>query len=177
MAGDITPGKVYELLPEEKVFPGDENTVNNEKRNNREREILMRLEYEEGEGKEGGKGDSIIDGFFSKRREDSWSIRDSNITIDGMKQTINPILHFQNKIYRNEKILEKGTKIHLRVRTKRNNHSVSNHMMKKNHSNMNQSDSDMSSVVNNKVDKMDKDSSLYTLHKSKIDTAYTKVGI
>lgn len=157
MAGDITPGKVYELLPEELVYP-DENARIIEERNNRE--ILMRLEYEDGEGKEGGKGKGVGRGL-------SWSNRDNNGSF-GIKQTINPILHFPNKIRRNEKIMEKGTKIHLRVRTKSNNYSMSNHMMKKN----NQSDSDISFVMNNKDDRLNKDTHL---HKSKLESPYTKV--
>jgi hypothetical protein len=150
MGGDITPGKVFELLPEETV----------------KRNYLTALGDEDGDGEEKEKEEGKIgdkDGERGRERErererelykqmsadsknqninnnnnnsknhvskgghyyDSWSLRqDADIsdapqalgTGTGTFPVLNPILTHKGPIIRNGKILEKGTKIHLRAR-------------------------------------------------------------
>jgi hypothetical protein len=155
MGGDITPGKVFELLPEETVKRnyltalGDEDGDGEEKEKEggklcekdgergREREKERERERERDLFKqmsEEGKNQNINVNNNNKinktnHNNDSWSLR-QDADIGGSSQALgtgtgtetetspvlNPILTYKGSISRNGKILEKGTKIHLRAR-------------------------------------------------------------
>lgn len=134
MAGDITPGRAFELLPEEIYRKNQlDNILKSKEELYKETEIMIGLE---GEG--GGLGGRGIE------QGPSWSIRQSpksscedfthtnnaennknnhnnsnmnmNSSSYNIMHNINPILTARNNRHRNSKLLEKGTKIHLRVR-------------------------------------------------------------
>jgi hypothetical protein len=98
MAGDITPGKVFELLPEEALTKNQSQELVRRATEYSEREALVELN---GEKNTGGA---------------SWSRRGTIAEDMRVNQTNNPILLARSKIKRTEKVLEKGSKIHLRVR-------------------------------------------------------------
>ena len=144
MAGDITPGKVHELLPEENLRKNtllqdasysvediekeirkniDENDMNDSNETNNDKKSFEIDAYEEENiyqiNNNSTKNNKINDGEEDK--EPSWSRRDDstsnkrNLT----SNVKNPILSYaskSNNIFRIEKVLEKGTKIHLRSR-------------------------------------------------------------
>ena len=128
MAGDITPGKAIELLPEE-VYRKNrlENIIKSKEELYKERELQLGLER----GVEPGPSWSIrqsadsssenfirtINGNTSKTRihGNKHSVSSNDINYDNM-HTLNPIFTSRSNRHRNSKMLEKGTKIHLRVR-------------------------------------------------------------
>jgi hypothetical protein len=155
MGGDITPGKVFELLPEETVKrnyltalgdedgdgeekekeggklgekdgeTGMEREKERERERERERDLFKQMSVE-------GKNQNINvnnnnNNNKTNHNNDSWSLRqDADLggtsqalgtgTGTGTSPVLNPILTYKGSINRNGKILEKGTKIHLRAR-------------------------------------------------------------
>lgn len=144
MAGDITPGKVHELLPEENLRKNTllqdptysvediekeirkniaENDRNDNNETNNDKKSFEIDAYEEENiyriNNNSTKNNKINDGEEDK--EPSWSRReDSNSSKRNSTSNVkNPILSYaskSNNIFRIEKVLEKGTKIHLRSR-------------------------------------------------------------
>ena len=148
MAGDVTPGKVHELLPEEMVHNnslsqsihnsnrrrGSEGSVNykcsllnvetenlkSKEEKLLEREILLRLEGRERGRCSIGQSWSMREKSPSLSNDDPHSLVHANLNLSS-SSTLNPIQSIQSiRSDRNRnnygKILEKGTKIHLRVR-------------------------------------------------------------
>ena len=145
MAGDITPGKVHELLPEENLRKNnllqditpysiediekiiikkidDSSDINNNDKSikNNIKNIDSDCEEENFYQKNNktSKDNKINEG---DDQEPSWSIReDSASTKTNLASNVkNPILSYASKSNNNfkiEKMLEKGTKIHLRSR-------------------------------------------------------------
>jgi hypothetical protein len=144
MAGDITPGKVHELLPEENLRKNtllqdptysveniekeirkniDENDRNDKNETNNDKKSFEIDAYEEENiyqiNNNSTKNNKINDGEEDK--EPSWSRREDSTSSrrNSTSNVKNPILSYaskSNSIFRIEKVLEKGTKIHLRSR-------------------------------------------------------------
>ena len=164
MGGDVTPGKVFELLPEETVKKnhlaalgdgdgdGDEKEGEGEKmgetegergrererekerERERERELYRQMLVEDknqnnsninfnnnNNSNNYSNNNNKTNNSKINNNKDSWSLRqdvesgDINLPL-GNPPVHNPIFTHKNSINRNGKILEKGTKIHLRAR-------------------------------------------------------------
>ena len=145
MAGDITPGKVHELLPEENLRKNNllqdltpysiediEKVIikkfdDSSDINNNDKSIKNNINDIDSDGEEENfyqknnktsKDNKINEG---DDQEPSWSIREDSASTktNSASNVKNPILSYASKSNNNfkiEKMLEKGTKIHLRSR-------------------------------------------------------------
>lgn len=193
MGGDVTPGKVFELLPEETVKKnylaalgdgdgdGDEKEGEGEgekmgekdgergRERERERELHRQMLVEDKNQNNSNINFNNNNNSKINNNKDSWSLRqdveseDINLPL-GNPPVHNPIFTHKNSINRNGKILEKGTKIHLRARF------PDKSLIERSQSKNSGSGSDNNFLMARK-----KKSSTYETYNSKLGTASSRV--